>query len=1339
MKDLFSKFTGVLIVLCCAMTLDAEAQKTKLLSSENHLSNSLINQILQTSDGYAWIATEDGLNRYDGQSIKVYRAGEGQGKLMSNYVQRLFEDRDHRLLVGCISGLQAYDKSTDSFTTIPLLAAGDTVQAHVTGIEQDSEGNIWVATSGRGLMKMEGDHAVTTDFFPGIRQIDFISSIMLDSQMQLWIVAHKNGVFHCNTLTGEVAQAGIANDLQLAENDIVEESLGSIYLNVSDALYVYDEDRNTFVPSGFAPDNEHFPVAAIGTYDGQTLVGTDGNGLFLFDRDMQRTERLVYYAPQIEFDKTKIHSIASDSDGNLWLGLFQKGVLIAVRESESVVSLGFRPGGKFNIGSGCVTSILCQGNDTWVGIDCDGLYRVEKDGGTEHIKAPVPKTVMAIEPASDGGLWLAAYNEGLVHYDGRETVREYNEPLTRISPDFNYRVMALKTDKKGRLWVGTFGYGLFCMQASGAVKSYASTSEQIDYSRNEPVNNWTNAICTDGDLLWIGTYRGISLFSTDEEQFLRPDDELLTAIGQSVVYSIEKSADAKLWFGTNKGLVVYDTQSRQATVLTTENGLVDNTVVSLRSDNAGNVWGGTHNGLSRINTTTFAIENFSTSDGLTSNEFSRGAVDIDDDGRFYFGSTNGISRFFPATLQQEQDSLRLELTQFFLNGTQVDSQTLSGGFSVINRTEQGTAFRFSAEEKSFTASFSTFRFDHPENVVLRYRLSGYDNRWQTTSPGVPQVSFTNLPHGQYELEVQAQLGKSRSPLLVTQIEIMPMWWQSWWAYILYGLILLGIAVTLSIIASSRRRLNEELLEQQHKRDIDEAKFQFFYNISHEIRTPLTLIINPISELLSNEESTPKQRKSYRLIYQNAIRILRLINQLLDMRKIEKNQMTMTFSTVGLSRFFAQIEDSFASMKEKKHIATRIDNELDDDKADIDPNNFDKVIYNVYSNAFKFTPDGGEITTTLAEEDNGQIRIEITDTGCGIPIEQREKVFDRFYQASSANNSSFAGTGIGLHLSRSIVGLHGGQIHAISGPEGVGTSIVITIPRHHEGSVALADVEPVDRLLAVSNTQSATEEKEARQRPATNKRILIVDDETDVNNYLAARLAPRYKVTTCNNGREAYDLLLRQTFDLVVTDVMMPEMDGMTLCHKIKTNININHIPVVMLTAKHSDEDRIQGLLTGADAYIAKPFDFDLLESTIATIVANRDRIMSHMTETSGQMPTIKRVEIKSADEALIEKVTRYIEEHLGDPELNVERLADNVGMSRAHLHRKLKELTNQSARDYIRNIRLKQAGILLGEKKLNISEVAYALGFSNLSHFSTTFKDFYGVSPKEYMNERLGN
>lgn len=702
------------------------------------------------------------------------------------------------------------------------------------------------------------------------------------------------------------------------------------------------------------------------------------------------------------------------------------------------------------------------------------------------------------------------------------------------------------------------------------------------------------------------------------------------------------------------------------------------------------------------------------------------------------------------------------ITDFFIFNQPVRKNTRSGRHTVIyTSVPDANMFQLAHYDNTFSIIFSTLQYNNPEQISYQYKIEELSNQWLSTEPGVNRVTYNNLPPGKYTFHVRALSHGNLSEIRTVKILITPPWYEMWWAYCIYvfllGLLVLGIVNYIL----SRMRHRREIMKREHAEQLNEAKLQFFINISHEIRTPMTLIINPLEKLLAEKKGGEVQ-KTYLMIYRNAQRILRLINQLMDIRKLDKGQMFMKFRETDMVGFIDDVMLTFDYMARKKKIHFSFEHAMPQLKVWVDMNNFDKILMNIFSNAFKYTPEQGEITVSLSTGRDATRRdplkeyfeITVTDSGIGLDREKIERIFERFYQIDNDVTKSNFGTGIGLHLSRSLVELHHGIILAENREDAPGSRFVIRIPlgSAHLRTDELEDVEALITPHAVlvkpekTDLEEVFEEEEGEEDEEGKKtgkaknrmRILIVEDEEEILSYLKEELEGDYRIMTRKNGREAYDTILADTPDLVISDIMMPEMDGLSLCRKIKQNTNVNHVPVILLTAKSKPEDTMEGMATGADAYMVKPFNTELLKSTIANLLANRKLLKSKFSGAQQQEDKVQKLSMKSADEILMSKIMKVINENLSNPDLNVEMLAANVGLSRVHVHRKLKELTNLSARDFIKNIRLQQAAALLKEKKLTVSEVAYATGYTNLSHFSSSFKEVHGMSPKEYMLAHQG-
>lgn len=652
-------------------------------------------------------------------------------------------------------------------------------------------------------------------------------------------------------------------------------------------------------------------------------------------------------------------------------------------------------------------------------------------------------------------------------------------------------------------------------------------------------------------------------------------------------------------------------------------------------------------------------------------------------------------------------------------------------------------------DNSFYIEFATDNFISPQN----YLYSMNNGTWNSLPKGSSRVSFSNLPVGKYEFKVKAINGTSESKIKTIVINIHPAWYNSGLAWVIYILIIISIIAIFIHQAKEKYRVRQEMLKHKHLEEINESKLQFFINISHEIRTPMSLIISPLQKLISTDNDSERQ-KSYSLIERNAQRILNLINQLMDIRKIDKNQMKLSFTEVDLISFINDIKNTFAYQAAAKGAKLNIITQMESLKVWLDPNNFDKVIFNLLSNSFKHIQNEGEINIYINSVNNSSnvyplnnyAEIIIEDNGTGIKESEMERIFERFYQISDDRSRS-KGTGIGLHLSMSLIKMHHGTITVKNNENKSGCSFTIHIPlgcshlsteELYQNSNKNISEQPSIEDQPLQHIPASIEENENSEdgtKKVIRKKhsILIVEDEDEIRNYLLTELGSHFRVLSCSNGKEALDLIMHHMPDLVLSDIMMPEVNGITLLRKLKQNIKTNHIPVILLTAKNSEKDYIEGLSLGADAYIAKPFNLDILITTIENLIKNREILRNNFSGKQEQNDNIEVAQPQSADEKLMQKVLKVINKNLNNPDLNAEMIAAEVGISRVHLYRKLKELTNQSTRDFIRNIRLKQAEILLkSEKNYSMSEIAQLVGFNNTTYFSNAFKELYGVSPSKY-------
>jgi len=1330
------------------------AQVGTFYTADNELiSSSLINYIYQDQRNYIWIATEDGLNKYDGVKFTIYKNHpDDSTTIKNNYLCSLFEDSFGRFWIGSINGLHLYDRATDCFTEVKLYNGNSLISPHITSIIESRSHDIWMTTSGYGIIKIgKGDqiyhtNSQLTERLSGIH----LTTMIEDQKGRFWIASENQGLNMYDPATDKVVVFKAPQSIGSNQiSAICENKQGNLFVGtLNNGLYKFNPQMQKFE---LIPDIQGSILSVkclLLNNAGQLLVGTDGQGIKIYNKEKQRLEDSKMLSVPFDLSRMKVHAILQDRAGNIWLGLFQKGVFLNPENPNKFNYWGHKSYHQNIIGSGCVMSLLKdKEDDLWIGTDNDGIYKLDKQGHSYHY-APgensVPYTVMTMID-DDETIWGGSFLQGLFQlYKKTGRCIYYNNRMDTTGNTAQNKIVCSMKDNHNQLWIGTNGAGIYVFDLKK--KEYVDHYSQWSVDRFIP-NDWINCIRSDeSGMIWVGSFDGFFNINPDNHQmedFTKPG-----VLPGKVVYSINEDKKGNLWLGTPVGLACFNKQTRTSTIYTVQDGLPSNVICDILYDDDENLWLSTHSGISKLKVAEGKFVNYYVFDGLQGNEFSMGAAYKSEDGEMFFGGTGGVTSFYPEKITDQRIPLNLYLTGLYLKNKSIVAGQKSGNKEIINRfISDADTIHLGYEDNMFALEFSTFDFGFSGRIYYQYMLEGFNSQWMTTDPGVNRINFTNIDHGTYKLRIKAFIYSNSSEEKVFTIIIRPPWYSTWWAKLIYFILFALLVWGITWFLSEKIRHKNELLQREHAEEISEAKLQFFINVSHEIRTPMTLIIGPLEKLLMKNNPLELQN-TYLLIYRNAQRILRLINQLMDVRKIDKKQMQLRFRETDMVGFIKDIMQSFEYAAQMKNIDFKFNPEMPVLKVWVDLNNFDKVLFNVFSNAFKFTPVQGEITVELTTgsdlSKNGPLKnyfeIRIMDTGIGIEKEKIEKIFDRFYQINNELTNSNFGTGIGLHLARSLVELQHGIIYAENRTDQTGSCFIIRMPlgKDHlkENEFEVIPENMPTETFAYSRKEDLFDiniepDMETSVRAKTKYKVLIVDDDMEINNYVKAELEPLYKVSQASNGKKALEYILAKKPDLVISDIMMPEMDGISLCRKIKSNVNINYIPVVLLTAKSDDRDWAIGLDIDADAYIVKPFNPQILKKTVSNLLSNRERLKDKFhTQLEGK---IEVAELEALDDVLMNKILKIINNNISNPNLNVEMLCEEVGFSRVHLYRKLKELTGQSTRDFIRTIRLEQSKKLLKQKRLTISQVADAVGFVSLSYFSTSFKEFYGISPKEYM------
>lgn len=1317
----------LLTLIACCFVLSGHAQMGKFFSTDNQLSSSFVTQVYLDSEGFLWVTTRNGINRYDGYQFRVFKKQIGSDNtLASNYVNAMIQDSRGLLYFGMYGALQTWDG--ERFRQVTMVDKnGKTSAGYATCFLERRNGDMLAGTSGLGLMKFS-DKQTARQMGGVFADIHTVNALHEDNHGRLWLVTGENNLL---CYDGNQLRQYLSDRKDLVVSGLCEDQQGRIYVGTNDGLY--RQRGNDFEHIAAAGHNS---VSALYCDQHNSIfIGYDGNGLAIYDPKQDILSANPFFSMEVDLAKSKVYSIVGDKNGNLWLGLLQKGIYHQPVASKGFGYMGYKLGSHNTIGSACIISTLIDSRGRrWVGTDKDGLYLFDdKYQLIRHMKEGFPSTIMALAEDKSGRIWIGTYGDGGGWLDPQ--TQQYHR--LNYPQDKHLIIMDIVGDAQGQVWMATLRHGLLLLRPGDMnIKTY-EMAENADNDRqvNSIVNNYASQVSLSPDekRVYVATSMGLCCLDIASGSWTKAFGTNSPNYGVPV--RIAKEFGGRLWYGTNEGLFCYDLMKKTTKHYTMAEGLCDNGVSALEQDRQGKLWIGTDHGLSCFDSATGLSKNYFADDGLQSNEFSDGASSIASDGTILFGGTGGITWFKPQDILQSEWKAAVQLTSFSINGQPVSRGSHSGNYLVTDTTVFASKrFELSYHDNSFAIEFSTLSYENPEHISYLYSVNG--EPFARLQQGLNVLTFSHLSNGTYRFRVKAERNNVETPVREFTVVIHSPWYRSAWAYFLYALVAALFIWQFWAYRRHKEQSMRRLQEHLHAEELGEAKLRFFINLSHEIRTPMTLILTPLLSLIKNE-TDPTRKSVYVTIKRNAESILSLINQMMDVRKIDKGQMQMRMSETDLVGYIQDIYALFADQARAKQINLLFEHDNASLPVWIDKANFDKVIMNILSNAFKFTPSGGEIGIRLTHDDQHAV-IAVWDNGEQIPADKLEKIFDRFYQSPSSVNDRHAGTGVGLDLTRSLVELHHGTVIARNLEQGCEFVVTIPLGNSHLRPDEMATEEEiaVPDLLAADKEDLQTEPMpEISVQISGRPKIVIAEDDEEIRNYLESELGNDFEVHACANGREALGEVIRIIPDLVISDVMMPEMDGNTLCSKLKTNPNTNYIPVILLTANSRDEDKLKGLETGADAYMVKPFNMDILRRTIINFI-NMHRLLRLKFERNDNLEEqISDIRLKSPDEKLLERIMDCINKNLNNSDLSVDMIADEAGISRVHLHRKMKELTGQTPHDFIRNIRLKKAAQLLANQGMNVTEVMYACGFANSASFSTVFKRFYGMSPRDYMRE----
>ncbi|MCQ2226279.1 MAG: response regulator [Bacteroidales bacterium] len=1318
----------IFFVLASLMSVASPRQYSfKHITMNMGLSHNQVNDIFRDSDGFMWFATAWGLNRFDGYSIQTFFPKNDS--LPTNYVDWIRELDDDIMLLKSSSEIAFFDKKTGTFSNAKEFFASKGVDGTISQAFVDSSDNIWIACGGVCYVYSQREQKLVCSdngmkAYDKSRIVSFAESygqvVLLYDDGTMLFYAMKNGVPQRTPRIVHTPMGSGSHSLFIdSDSDywviadggrglwFYEQSTDKWYLCTSDLDSYYM--MPSFVVNGVAQDRS-----------GKMWIVSDHGGINIIDK---RTHAVTRLKSRQNDDRcipsNSVSCIYCDGSDNVWIGDVKCGISLY---NEAIFKFDLERFDDYNLDPDFLAHINSIDEDRkgnmWYGTNGFGLLSVKKSGEkiiyrhSDSDKNTISGNIV-VEVYADhsDNIWIGTYLSGLSRYDGTH-FHSYKGRTDIPESAASENIWSIAEDQLNRMWIGSLGRGLAMYDASD------NTWKEFLRENSALTSNYITQIYPAKDgRIFVGTVYGLSVIDMQSLDVTVVDND---AIRRENISDIYLDSRGLLWVGSTNGLYVLDGQTYSSVArFNTNEGLQNDVVTAIIEDNDKNMWVTTISGMTNIVVTlnpreenyTFSTYKYNHLDGFMNSSTNNRAIKKTSYGEIMVGGTQGINIFRPDQIKYNREVQDVRFTGVYVLGNPVKMPV------EMPYCEEVV---FEDNQNMFTISFSSLSYILPEKVSFEYMLEGFNDKWIKTAEHY--VTYTNLAPGTYTLKVKAVNcdGFSSDTASELRIVVLPPWWRTPLAYVIYIALLLLILVLVyrAVLAREKEkyRLHEIEVEATKKHEMDDMKLSFFTNISHELRTPLSLIISPIENILESHEHE-SLRPRLEMVHRNAQRLLNMVNQLLDFRKIDSDGMKLNLSEGDMVAFAEQSCTSFRELLDKNTKLNFV-TDLESLYMEFDSDKMQKVLNNLISNAFKFTPDEGRIDVMLSVDNQHKNAVlKVADTGIGISDEHKAHVFERFYQVGSSS-SPYGGSGIGLHLVKEFIDMHKGSI-CVYDNIGGGTVFEIILPIHQLESENLAEVLEEEAEIASGKSK-----------------IVIVDDNADFRTLLNDTLSDSFEIIQAKNGQEALELIRKVIPELIISDVMMPVMDGNELCKAVKTDITTSHIPVILLTAKTAEEHKIEGLMSGADDYIEKPFNPQILKLRIEKLTNQTKKRQE--TFKSQIEPEPSQITITPIDEKLIQRAIKYVEDNIENPNLSVEELSRSLGMSRVHFYKKTMSITGRSPIEFIRVIRIKRAAQMLRDKQLNVADVAYAVGFNNPKYFSRYFRDEFGVLPSVYQNNSDG-
>lgn len=1344
------------------------------------LSQSQVNAFLKDDNGFMWIGTSSGLNRFDGYEIKTYKYNvSDSSSIRGNDILALYDGPENTMWIQTTLGFDIYDPDADKFYAhVPAyLDSLDFKMADVEQIYSDGIGNFWLLT-GDGLVYQiveDQKNIIDLQTFVLNSENSRIADVHQGASESVWVL-YQDGLLQQTDISGKVLETydAIQKHLEgrLQDFQFYPDSDGDIWIYAPrtdfGALYFQPETgaiRHFLKNAVFPSINNNIVNSIIENRQGEIWIGTDHGGINVVDKQNFDVSQILHN-PEVEnsLAHNSIYTLFKDQEGIVWVGTYKNGVNYYhpsmtrfyhyknfVKDPESL------PYDDIN------AFVEDEHGNLWIGTNGMGLIYFDRENekfthfrhdpnDPQSLSADV---IVSLLIDSEKSLWIGTYIGGLNRYDGEQFIKYQHNPVDSSSIA-NNSIWEMMEDANGNLWIGTHAAGL---------ELYDRENDSfIHYSARGTVAIHSNYIAeieedAEGNI-WLGGGYGLDVIDVKTgkvRHYLNEPGNPNSLINNRIL-SILRDSEDNMWIGTQEGLSLYRAEQNDFKHFTMADGLPNNTVMGILEQDANNFWLSTAKGIAHMKLMgkgKVRFQNYDKGDGLQGQIFNESAAFKTSSDEMVFGGPNGFNIFDPKDLEENTSIPNIVFTDFQLFNESVSVGEPYNGRVLLQKSVANTeSISLRHNENVFSIGFAALNFIHPDKNQYRYKLEGFDKEWLNAGNS-RRVSYTNLDPGNYTFKVMASNndGIWNEEGASVDIVVMAPFWRTNAAYALYFLLIVAAVIIGRRVmlqrAKARFAIQQERREAKQLHALDLMKIRFFTNISHEFRTPLTLILAPLERLLENgpnANNAEHAKRQYHMMQRNAKRLLNLVNQLLDFRKIEVEGLKFIPSEGNIVKFIEQSVYSFSELSNKKHIKLQFKSDMEALHAAFDMDKLEKILFNLLSNAFKFTQENGTIqvlvdtlpTTTDAEPTLKHLRIRVIDSGIGIPAEDQKNIFERFFTHDMPDNIINQGSGIGLSIVKEFVNIHDGTIEVSSEPGKGSCFTVILKVKAAANSLKMKPFKSaaLDNKVKYENDRKSilVNPDKAPHHRVTLPKVLLIEDNEDFLLYLEDNLQDYFSIITAKNGREGWQKALSNVPDLVVSDVMMPEMNGMALCDKLKNDPRTSHIPVVLLTAHSGEESKLRGLKTGASDYITKPFNFELLLSRLNNLIKEKQLFKKvYEKKISAQS---SEAEIVSMDDKLIQKAIQLVEANLSDPEFSVEVLSKELGMSRTYLYKKMVALLGQSPVEFIRKLRLDNAAQLLEKSQLSVAEVAYKVGFNNTKYFTKYFKAAYKVLPSQYSNRK---